>query len=165
MSLTTTQKTAIANAIAANPTLAAYAATGDDQPITDYFNGEDSASWVWKTMLTPAEYNAALAGNVFDDLAPDRATQWNYWTATGSQPLDPSLPNIREMILNTFGSAAVSVQATKTALIAASKRHPSRVEALLAEGDATLADPAVLTFVGPIDLATISNIRSGDYLL
>ena len=158
--LTTEQTAALAADIAADPTLAAYAAEGRDNQITAAYN-EPGTAVVWRTSARRDE----VMGDGFDwaqvdNLTNGQARIWDYLFDNEQRSCNPANPNVRAGIAECWkGTAAkLAVQAT---VLGYCKRTATRAEGLFATGVKTSASPGTLTFVGEITDADVARALRG----
>jgi len=153
MSLTNAQYTTLADHIRSNtdPDVVAALAVRNDTELTRLYN-LDSATWVWKTVVTKRELRAAFD---WDEVVTNlSATDWQAWAElTADGQVDGSDANIRAGFARIF--TGPNVVNTRTALLAAAKRVASVYESLFSAGTGTEGDPATVVIVGPVDTQTI----------
>lgn len=149
MALTPEQLAILKADIAADPVLAAWAATGRmAQEIADVYNSTASPAWtVWRTSVAADEWAQAIIGG-------GGATQLDALTGSKREALlwacertlDPSQVMVRAALDDFCGSQ----NTLKAAVQAAQKRTATRAEKLFSTGTGSPASPATLGYEGPI---------------
>lgn len=147
--LTSENLVTLKNDIAADPVLAAWAATGRmAQEIADAYNLLASPNWtVWKTLVSPIEWAGAIVGGggatQLDALTGSKRESLFYAV---SWDLDPSIPAVRTALDDFCGSQ----NTLKAAVQEVQKRLATRAEKLFSSGTGSTASPATMTFEGQL---------------
>lgn len=153
--LTPAQITTLKSLVNADPSALALAQQADDVGLAEWLNTSDPGGYiVWRTDVTPADAHAVMVWTEIDALSSGKARIWEWMQRL--EVLDARQPNIRQGISDAFSSAS----ATRTALIAVSKRSATRAEKALSIGAGTAASPSIMSFVGSVSYADASLIRS-----
>lgn len=150
--LTTNQLQTIKADINADPTLLAYWQAGNPAAVAAAYNVAEPTFYVWKTSLSPEEYNEATVWTEVDALTAGKARIWEWVTKNLSSAINPSKFNIRQGLADCWASNTT----TRTNLLTIGKRTANRIEKLLATGTGTEGAPATMTFEGSIQWPDIN---------
>lgn len=138
--------------IAADPTLASYAAEGRQNDIMDAYNIDASPTFiVWKSDVRPDVVPAVFVWTEIDTLTTGRARIWEWMRLL--PVLDCRIVNIRQGLNDAFSATT----ATKAAVRAAIKRPALRGERLFATGTGSDATPGNLVVVGKLTNSDIDK--------
>lgn len=151
--ITSQQATTLKATCTADTTCLGLMQAADDVAMAAWFNTVDAAYIVWRSDVTTSEARKVMVWTEIDALTAGKARIWE-WMREGGV-LDTRDTNIRQGLSDAFSAAA----ATRTALIALSKRSATRAEKALATGAGTTGSPSIMTFVGAITFADASLIR------
>lgn len=160
MILTSAQKTAVRNAILADPGVATMFTDGNTSGVADYMNAPASPAFsVWRTSVSRAE--------IYNETSPD-ATSWSWLSYKGQavaeqnawvqmfmgDAADFSKPNLRAGVASIFGAA----NAQTAHVLAMGRRLASRFEKILATGTGTAASPGTMVVEGPITAEDVQGL-------
>lgn len=150
MALTDEQLQTLANHIRANTDQAVVDALAirNDTEVARLYN-LDSGSDVWKPSVSPEEYRANIVWAEVDQLTAGAARIWEWITANMTLPIDASDPNIRQGLADVFGQNTAS----RTQLLAVSKRKASIYEDIFATGTGT----KTLVVQGPLTIQIVGK--------
>ena len=157
MALKPAQKTKLLAAIAADVTLSAFPNTSDGAfDMAQLLNLDSSPVFtVWRSNYSPSQIRTAIT---------DGATQLDNLTASKRASLLWWAEGTYDMGKAATRAAIVDFTATFTtiqnALLDGGKRTANRIEAILATGTGTVADPGKLTWEGPISYQDVAEARS-----
>lgn len=149
MDSTQQQLSVLKNDILADPTLAAWAATGRmAQEIADAYNVIVSPAWiVWRTNVPSDElYNAIFETNGGLQLDALTASKRDSLFKLIDRDLNASIPAARANVDDYCGSQ----NNLKAAIQAVEKRSATRAEKLFSTGTGTSASPATMSFEGEL---------------
>lgn len=155
--LTTAQLQTLKGWIDADPILSLLPLNSDTAfEIAAALNQEvDPAFVVWRTAVTLRE----IMSNGFrwtdvDGLSAAKYRTWELMNSLGT--IDPSKPNVRQGLRDTWGAGSLQELAITPHL----KRNATQVEKLLATGTGTDATPATLSFEGTISFNEVEDARA-----
>lgn len=149
MELTQAQLLVLKNDILADPTLAAWAATGRmAQEIADAYNLDASPVWyVWRTSVPSDElYNAIFETNGGLQLDALTASKRDSLFKLIDRDLNASIPAARANVDDYCGSQ----NNLKATLQAVQKRNATRAEKLFSSGTGSTASPATMGWEGQL---------------
>ena len=154
MSLTDAQLATLKAHIQANtdPVVVAALAAGDTNVIAAEYN-KDSATYVWRSSVSPDEYRGAMVWTEVDTLNAGNARIWEWVTNYFTGNLDASDANVRQGIADAFGAGTT----TRANLLALGKRLASIYESVFATGTGTEAAPATAVVEGNVSPKTIAE--------
>lgn len=159
MALTPAQLPALKAAILAEPALAQYVTDRRDDLIAAHYNAASlPLVTVWRTAVTRDE----LTGEGFDwtqvdNLTTGAARIWDWLFDNASRSINPADSGKRGGIAECWKGTAAKL-AVGTFVLGKCKRTATRLEALFAVGDGTVAVPAVMGFEGNVSVNDISNL-------
>lgn len=154
--LTPAQYSTLKAHIAASADLTAIPDTPDGAiAIADLLNLPSSpAVTVWRTSVEAAEIMAnGFVWTEVDALTNSKARIWDWMTRYGS--FNPARPNVRQGLRDCFGVSS----GTYTGMLPHLRRAATRMEALFATGTGTEANPATLTYEGPVSYQDVQQAR------
>ena len=152
--LTDPQQATLAAHVRANtdPVVVSALAQRNDSALAQHYNGA-STCIVWRSNVPPSEYREAIVWTAVDGLTNGKARIWEWITQGMTAPIDGTKANIRQGIADAWGAAS----ATGVALQAVAKRPASRAENLWTSGACTTANPALMTWEGPLQVNDLSD--------
>ena len=143
--LTSTQKTALAADIAADPAFANIPHSSDGAfDIAAAYNLTASPDFiVWRSSVSAEEVMSnGFVWTAVDALTVGKARIWDWMTRYGS--INPSKANVRQGLADCFGAAS----AMATGIMPHLKRKATRAEKLFSTGTGSDASPATMGFEG-----------------
>jgi hypothetical protein len=151
--LTTAQKTTLAAAFRAEPSLATAVAAGDTYTIADWCNAV-SAQDAWNPSLSAKDLFEATDIAKFDNLTAGKRDAWNLMLTYA--PVDCSRNKIRKAIEDTWGAT------DSVAVLQACTRKATNAEAAIGGTSATTNTVTALKLdwvgtVGYLDVAQATN--------
>lgn len=157
MALKPAQKTKLLAAIATDPVLAAFPNTNDGAfEIAQALNVESNPAFiVWRSNYNAAQIREAItsAATQLDNLTASKRASLLWW-AEGTYDMGKAAT--RAAIVD-FTATFTTIQ---NALLGGGKRTANRIEAILATGTGTAADPGKLTWEGSISYQDVAEARS-----
>lgn len=156
MPLTTSQETALANAIknSADPQVQQAYLDRNDVFLCEWANSA-STFYVWRPNVSQEE----IMQNGFDwvrvdNLSVGKARIWEWMFQNPQRAINPSKLNVRAGIDECWsGAANVAIRA---AIYSHCKRLASQVERLFVTGTGTDATPGDLVYIGPVSITEVS---------
>lgn len=159
--LTAAQKTTLAAAIAADPTLSAFPNTSDgnfDLAQHLSFTLPSPAFRVWRTNLPTKDVKKAIVwAEYIGSTSVGERDALNLIISNGI--VDASDPNVRQAFLTIFGSPQQAT--TRANLTNIAKRDATLIEKILATGTGSEGSPATMTFEGIISATEVADARGG----
>ena len=158
MALTAEQQAAVKADILANPDLNALPAGADGSfAIAALYNLEAAPAFVvWRTSIPTEEIKDALDWTEL--IAASVGERDSFLVMIEGGSINAAKTNIRAGIQDVFsGPGGLN---TRTALVALAKRNATRIEALLATGTGSDADPATMTLEGNISYQDVLSART-----
>ena len=158
MALTAEQQAAVKADILANPDLNALPAGADGAwEIAALYNLEAAPAFVvWRTSIPTEEIKDALDWTEL--IAASVGERDSFLVMIEGGSINAAKTNIRAGIQDVFsGPGGLN---TRTALVALAKRNATRIEALLATGTGSDADPATMTLEGNISYQDVLSART-----
>jgi hypothetical protein len=165
--LTAPQKTALKNAIDADPALVGLANSPDNAiAIAEIFNLAASPDfWVWRTKISESEITQLPGPDAtnwsWNTYKTQSVTEQNTWVRmfNSTYTINPSLANVRAGIADIFqGSAAQNTQ--RTHVLACCRRKATRAERLFATGTGSTADPGTMVLEGKLLWQDVQEARA-----
>ncbi len=157
MALTAGQKTKLLAAIAADPVLAAYPLTSDGAfDMAQVLNRPSNPAFiVWRTRFTADMIRTAIteAATQLDNLTASKRQSLLWWAEGASYDMGKAFT--RAAVVD-FTAGFANLQ---NAILDGGKRTANRVEAILANGTGSQADPGKTTFEGNIQYQDIADAR------
>jgi hypothetical protein len=157
MALKPAQKTKLLAAIAADPLLAAFPNTNDGAfEIAQLLNIEASPAFVvWRTDYNASQIRDAItsAATQLDNLTASKRQSLLWW-AEGTYDMGKVAARAA---ITDFTNGFATLQ---NSLLDGGKRAALRIEAVLANGTGTLANPGKLTWEGQISYQDVFDARS-----
>lgn len=157
MALKPAQKTKLLAAIAADPVLAAIPNTADGAfDMAVLLNSDSNPAFiVWRSVFTTAMIREAItsAATQLDNLTASKRQSLLWW-AEGTY--DMSKAATRAAVTD-FTTGFANLQ---NAILDGGKRTALRIEAILATGTGSFADPGKTTWEGPITYQDVFDARS-----
>lgn len=157
MALKPAQKTKLLAAIAADPVLAAFPNTNDGAfEIAQLLNIDSNPAFVvWRRNYNPSQIREAItsAATQLDNLTASKRQSLLWW-AEGTYDMGKVATRAA---VTDFTNGFATLQ---NALLDGGKRTVLRIEAVLATGTGTQADPGKLVWEGPISYQDVFEARS-----
>ena len=142
--------------------IAARSEPRDDQALADLYNADAVPGFVvWKTKTTQDEIMLnGFDWTRVDNLSVGKARVWEWLFDNASKSINPSKPNIRAGIDQTWVGTAADL-AVRSAVYAHCKRTATRAERLLATGSGVDATPGFLVYEGKLTAQQVSDAMEG----
>lgn len=158
MILTTAQQIIVKAFVDADPVLSLLSPSPDNAfIIAEALQEEDIPEFkVWKTVMTPTEYNGAIVGTEVDALSVGSARIWEWATGFLKESINPSKLSVRQAVSDAFSGPQAVL--TRAALTLAAQRNANVLEALLATGDGTGGSIATMVIVGSISYRQVVEL-------
>lgn len=157
--LTTEQAAALKADVEADQVLSALPHTADSAfaIAAAYEVDTDPAFIVWKTQVIKDEITQnGFDWTRLDNLSVGKARVWDALFENQSFSMNPSKPNVRAGIEEVWKGSAADL-AVRAAVYVHCKRTANRLEALLATGTGTDAEPATMTYVGTLSYSQVQS--------
>ena len=140
-----------------DPAIQAAASTRNDTELARLLN-LPSTKWIWRSSVTQDE----IMQNGFDwarvdNLSVGKARIWEWLFDNAAQSINPSKPNVRAGIDETWKGTAADL-AVRAAVYTHCRRLAKVVESVFATGDGTEVSPSLTTFEGEVNVNDIGRM-------